>query len=389
MIKLKLFVIQFFTRLFSHCKKKNIILFESVPVYADNTKYVYDEMQKRKVFETYKPYWIVDKEMIVSADAAVCGNIKRPGNTIEKLFSVVKCLYFFSVCRFVICESDFPRFDFKDVYYIDLAHGAALKNCSGYYNMPENCCEAMSLSPFLAKYDAINFNCDVSKMNVLGYARNDLLLGEKVSLNDIFSAHADKYIYWMPTYRQHKNGQIDTSSISFPIIYNEDIADEINLCAISHNVIIIVKPHPQQDLSRIKSLQLSNLIFIDNSFLVRNRIENYTLLGSADALITDYSSVYYDYLLCDKPIGLCFDDYNDYCGKTGFTVDPEMILAGGEKIYSLKDMCSFIERISEGEDMLADKRREIRDLCHQYKDNQSTQRITDYIIKRINLSSEK
>ena len=380
MIKLKLFIIRFFTGFFSHFKKKDIILFESVPVYSDNTKYVYEELNKRKVFEKYKPYWIVDKEMIVDCETAVSGNIKKSENAVWKLISVIKCLYYFSVCRFVICESDFPRFDFKDVYYIDLAHGAALKNCSGYYNMPENCNEAMSLSPFLAKYDAINFNCDVSKMNILGYARNDLLLGDKVSLNDIFSADADKYIYWMPTYRQHKNGQVDTSRISFPIIYNEIIANEINECAEKNSIVIIVKPHPQQDLSRIRSLKLSNLIFIDNAFLSDNNIENYSLLGSSDALITDYSSVYYDYLLCDKPIALCFDDYDDYFSKTGFTVDPDIILAGGEKIYDTNDMCSFIEQIAKGVDPLADKRREIRDLCHKYKDNKSTDRIADYII---------
>lgn len=100
-------------------------------------------------------------------------------------------------------------------------------------------------------------------------------------------------------------------------------------------------------------------------------------------MISDYSSVYYDYLLCDKPIGLCFDDFDEYNKNEGFTVDPNFILAGGEKIYNAQDMCDFIERIANGEDKLKDKRNEIKNLCHLYKDDKSAKRVADYILNKI------
>ena len=67
-------------------------------------------------------------------------------------------------------------------------------------------------------------------------------------------------------------------------------------------------------------MTLSNLVFINDAFLSDNGIINYELLGVADALLTDYSSVYYDYLLLDRPIGLCWDDYEEYKAN-GFKVN--------------------------------------------------------------------
>ena len=43
---------------------------------------------------------------------------------------------------------------------------------------------------------------------------------------------------------------------------------------------------------------------INDSFFIDNDITSYELLAACDSMITDYSSVYFDYTLCDKPIGL-------------------------------------------------------------------------------------
>jgi CDP-glycerol glycerophosphotransferase (TagB/SpsB family) len=100
-------------------------------------------------------------------------------------------------------------------------------------------------------------------------------------------------------------------------------------------------------------------------------------------MVTDYSSVYYDYLLCDKPIGLCFDDFEEYKQREGFTVDVDYILSGGEKLYNKDDFCAFIERISKGEDNLPDERREIRDLIHLHVDNKASERTVEHILSEL------
>jgi len=191
----------------------------------------------------------------------------------------------------------------------------------------------------MAFYDAQNYNCEEEKLVSLGYPRNDILFNEAKDLHGVFpDVMFDKVIYWLPTYRQHENGRLKCSETSMPILYNEDIAKQINECAKEQNILLVVKPHFVQDLSKIKKVQLSNLKFIDSEFLKEHNIDNYEMLGSCSALISDYSSVYYDYLLVDRPIGLCWDDFDSYNELEGFTVDPHEMLAGGEKIYTPEEL---------------------------------------------------
>lgn len=60
------------------------------------------------------------------------------------------------------------------------------------------------------------------------------------------------------------------------------------------------------------------------------------IFGSCDTLIADYSPIYYDYTLCDKPIALIREDYKEYKNSVGFADGCEEFLNGGEKIYTLK-----------------------------------------------------
>lgn len=388
MTKIKTVIFYLIVKLLSFYKifkLKNVILIESMPVYSDNSKYVFDELIKRGYNRKYKFYWInnENEELDLNIDNVYYINLKK-GNVLCQLFSFVKLVRLEYIAKgFIVCNKFLTKFR-SDQFYIDLAHGAALKNCSGHYNLPKNVDYVCTLSDYLAEYDAINFNCDKSKIIPLGYARNDLLFGATVDLKELFEKYSfEKVIYWLPTYRQHKNGRLNSSSVSFPIIYNESIANEINTCAKKSNVFIIIKSHPAQQIDKLIELKLSNLIFIDNDFLLSKGVDNYSLLKSVDALITDYSSVYYDYLLCDKPIGLCFDDFEEYNSNEGFTVNPEFILAGGEKIYNSDDLCRFIYDISSSKDNLKDKRNELKKLCHKHIDGNATERVTEFIIKNL------
>lgn len=362
---------------------KNIVLFESVPVFSDNTKYVYKELVKREEFKNYKFIWIVGKGDNVDFKAFdVDKNTKFFKYGTSKWY-MLKKKYLLNVAKVLICSNGFLKKAKRDQYCIFLAHGTALKNCSSKYNVPNYVDDITCISSNLKKYDAINDKCDESKLQPLGFARNDLLFGKPVDLKELFNTNENtKYIYWMPTFRQHRNSGNSYSSISFPIIYSVDDAKAINECAKQNNVMVIVKPHPSQDMSLISEVKLDNLIFIDNEFLRKSGVDNYELLRSVDSMITDYSSVYYDYMLCDKPIGLTFDDFDEYNEKEGFTVDPDYIFSAGEKIYNVDDLCEFITRISNEEDLLKNERAKLIDYCHDNKDGTSTKKIVDFIIEK-------
>ena len=103
------------------------------------------------------------------------------------------------------------------------------------------------------------------------------------------------------------------------------------------------------------------------------------MLAKSDALLTDYSSVYYDYLLCDKPIGAVWEDIERYRRNPGFAVDIDYIMKGAKKIYNMEELLTFITDISSGNDILKSERKEIREKVVQYVDDQSSKRVVDYI----------
>ncbi len=146
-----------------------------------------------------------------------------------------------------------------------------------------------------------------------------------------------------------------------------------------------MKPHFAQNVSLIKKLNLSNIQIITDDFFTEHGITSYEMLAGSDALITDYSSVYYDYTLRDRPIAVVWEDIEEYKKFPGFAVDLDDYLKGAEKVYNIDELCSFVERIANNEDILQKKRREIRDRVNLSTDGENTKRVVDYIVKKADL----
>ena len=102
-------------------------------------------------------------------------------------------------------------------------------------------------------------------------------------------------------------------------------------------------------------------------------------------MITDYSSVYFDYTLLDKPIAVVWEDVEEYRKNPGFVVDLDRYLVGAEKVYSIKDLCEFVENVAKGSDLLKTERREIRDLTNDNLDGRNSKRAVDFIIEKADL----
>ena len=363
---------------------KNTILFESVPDYSDNTKAVFDEMVRRGLNKKYKFIWVCSKKDGIERAKKLLKDVDNVGYTYR--FSKLYWYYYRNTAKAMITCNLFLKKSRDSQYYIYLAHGCALKNASGKHSVPVGNVntDVLTLSDYLIKYDSINLCCDEKCIIPLGYPRIDRLFDSHLDFHQFFeNINFDKVVYWLPTYRQHNNGKHIHSDISIPIIHNVDIAKRVNAYAKEKNILLLLKVHPAQDISKINQDSLSHIIFITNDFLDKNGIDNYEVLGSCDALLTDYSSVYYDYLICNKPIGLCWEDFEEYNQREGFTVDIDLILSGGEKIYTAEDLFEFLDRLNKNEDCLKEKREKIRDLVHKYQDNKTTERVVNRIEEKL------
>lgn len=75
---------------------------------------------------------------------------------------------------------------------------------------------------------------------------------------------------------------------------------------------IIIKIHHLQKTDVLSKINMSNIIYLEDYDLNLKNIQLYELVGQTDALITDYSSIMFDYMLIDKPIAYFINDLENY-----------------------------------------------------------------------------
>ena len=204
-------------------------------------------------------------------------------------------------------------------------------------------------------------------------------------MSQFFKGDYKKIIVWYPTFRQHKNGLKTNSANALPVLHDAQNAVALNETARKYGVLVVAKPHFAQDLSYIKQYDLSNIVFIDDDFFVKNNLSSYEFVGSCDGLITDYSSIFFDYLLCDKPVAVIWEDIDDYRNNPGFAMDPEVYMAGSHKIYTLEDFEDFLRSVAAEEDPYKEERRKLNALLNYAADGKNTQRVTDFIVEKAKL----
>ncbi|MGN1299252.1 MAG: CDP-glycerol glycerophosphotransferase family protein [Candidatus Scatovivens sp.] len=369
-------------KIFSIFPLKNIIIMESNPDFADNSKLVFDELIKDGVNKKYKIIWFVSESKLFKNKKVK--NVK---------FIKVKSKYnlFIKIRKFVIlnmakiiCDSNnfIPKVREEQIR-IHLAHGTPLKNATKYNQSIGNVDYILELSNFFKEANSISYKLDKNKFIDLGFPRNDELL-EKLDRNIYLPELTNKkIIIWLPTYRKHNyNNDYSDSSLKFgiPCFENEEDFEKINNILKQLNIIILLKLHPAQDKSILNHFEKENIRIITDEQLLEKKINLYQLLSMSDGLITDYSSVYYDYLLTNKPIGLAISDINEYSEKVGFVYDYYNTIKG-HYIYELNELINFIENISNNNDIYYEQRKKVLEKYHQYTDGKSTERVVKYIEK--------
>ena len=95
---------------------------------------------------------------------------------------------------------------------------------------------------------------------------------------------------------------------------------------------------------------------------------------AADLLVTDYSSIYYDYLLLDRPVVHLVPDLDEYAEKRGFMVDPLEDFGGP----AVATQDALMECVDHGLDRRAEdaaRRARLNQLHNPLEDGSSTERV--------------
>lgn len=353
----------------------NSIIFESCPDLSDNTKSVFDEFIARGLNNKYKIYWICfDKYQMEYPSyhnvEYINSNDRWRVRFIQYTAKVVICCN-----RFIGTE----KLN-QTVYY--LMHGSPIKNTSGYYRCPEYVDYMITAGDYMNGKSAAAMGIDESKCFPLGYPRNDILTKSNIDISE-YMGRFKKYIIWYPTVKQFADGR-DYGIKPITFLDNDKSVKQLNEYAKEQDILIIVKPHFAQ-IANIKITNLSNIRFIDDKFYKDNNLIPYKFMGSCDALLSDYSSVFYDFMICNKPIGLVWNDVEEFQKNVGLFDFYEETTAGCNKIYTFDDLCVFIKNVAEGKDELSETREQLCERINAPKDGKNASRVVDFIIERSKL----
>ena len=140
---------------------KNIIIFESIPDYTDNTRAVFDELVRLGANRTYQLVWTTHGEGVLPDELRTLKNVKA-----VNMNSPLYKYYYSYFARALIVGNYFMQRRRGTQYYLYAAHGAAFKGIKDRrYSVPKDCygCDFCVLSEGLGVYDVQNLNVTRSR----------------------------------------------------------------------------------------------------------------------------------------------------------------------------------------------------------------------------------
>ena len=152
-------------------------------------------------------------------------------------------------------------------------------------------------------------------------------------------------VLWLPTYRaaEAPRGRRwnDAATLSASTTAGA-VLHAMSTAARERSVQLVVKPHP---LDR-DAYETFGIPVVEHARLSTTGVSLYQLLGAADAVISDVSSVWVDYLALDRPVGFYVPDQDELRRGRGLNVDDLAGVLPGALIESPADARSFVEAVA-------------------------------------------
>ena len=262
---------------------------------------------------------------------------------------------------------------------IHLDHGAANFKACGKLSKIHNGSEFyftyyMAPSEIYKKIVAAEFGCSVDNVLINGEPVTDVFYQEQKTYD---LGKYNKIGLWAPTFRQSDGlGYDDSDEELLPMFHPEQYVD-LNEKLKEYGIKLIVKLHAGQDLVDYNGQSYSNLELLSDTDFIKRGYSLYPLLKQIDFLIADYSSVFLQFLLLDKPIGFVVPDLEEYIQKRGIVFKNPLNYMPGDIIKNDEQLYRFLNAMAEGRDDYMEERHRVCNIIHTYKDGNNTSRVLE------------
>lgn len=377
--------IPFMTLMYKVAKKilpidNRLIVFESGvgKQFTDSPRNLYEEIVRRKL--SYKKVWVYNKTV----------QFVDPKNTIQIKRLSPKYFYYLARAGIWINNQNFPTYitKRKGTTYIQTWHGTPLKkmlydieNVMGrndtYLDRVSNSVNQwdylLSPSPYATKSfrSAFQYKGDVIET---GYPRNDLFYKEDRSeiaadLKKRLNLPNDKkVILYAPTFRDNQTSK--SNKFMFKIQMDLERMQE----ELGDDYIILLRMHVV--IKNKITIPAAQKEFVMN---VSGYPDAQELLLISDILITDYSSLMFDFANTKRPMIYYTYDLEAYRDIVrGFYIDFEQD-APGPFVFTTEEIIDAIKKI----DTISEQYKEKYDIFYEkycmLEDGQATNRVIDYL----------
>lgn len=368
--------------------------------FIGNNKYYYLYLKNN---HDLPAYWVVDQQ----ENPGILEELKQAGIRVVDFNSLdfYRLLYQASYFYFdnMTWQRKYPWLRFYKARIIHMSHGVGLKTTEKML-IPDaflaelNAKEKKRLDSKIFKNHLLVSTSDFYARNVSspaydtpldrvvlsGYPKNDLFYREikgsdiyvdsdSLETIDTFKKDGGQVIVYAPTFRD-----MDARFQCGAII---DFA-ELDTFLKANKLLFVIKGHTSVNGSAVSSgVGSESSGGYDNILLYANQRDGYPLLNKADILITDYSSIYMDFLHSNKPIIFFVYDYQEYIANHRELQFDYEEMTPGPKVKTDVELRQWITHfLVKNEDGFQGNRKKIKNLSFKHKDGSSSARIYDKIV---------
>ncbi|MFJ8257630.1 CDP-glycerol glycerophosphotransferase family protein [Peribacillus asahii] len=360
---------------------KNLILFESGlgKQFSDSPKYIYEELLKRDA--PYKKVWVYNNNLPVK---------DKQTKRIKRLSP--EYYYYLAKAGYWVNNQNFPTYlsKRKETTYLQTWHGTPLKkmqfdieNIQGrddeYLNRVHHATKTwdylISPSPYASKAFRSAFRYEKEMLEV-GYPRNDLFYRDDVDelskeiVRKLKLPSDKKVILYAPTFRDNQTSKNN----KFVFELNFDL--EAMKQALGDEYILLLRMHVV--ISNNLTIPEEYRDFVMNVSKYPDIQELYLI---SDILMTDYSSVMFDFANTNRPILYYTYDLDDYRDNLrGFYIDFEDE-APGPLMKTTEDIIDAVLHLDEVNKKYETKYRAFRSKYCGLEDGKASERAVDLVFK--------
>jgi CDP-glycerol glycerophosphotransferase (TagB/SpsB family) len=271
-------------------------------------------------------------------------------------------------------------------YFVNLWHGMPVKRLTAEPRLAERQTDALTVtSEVHAIHLADAWGLDAAAIHQTGLPRNDRMLrAAQRERPEAVAALAGRrpLVVWLPTYRQSVVGDIRRDGTEFgnPFQMPNATVSGVMELAEQLGVHVVVKLHPMapsQDIGEYGALSMW-----DEDALAAHHLTLYELLGHADVLITDHSSVWVDFLMLDRPLIFSIADLETYAASRGHYFQPLADHLPGPLVTDLTELGNCLqETLTEPDaaERWAGVRARLLAVHHRWVDDGSAARVASLV----------